>query len=285
MVGADPGVDCLAVGFAQGAGVVVPGADVRGDGGSVDADAVGVGAGDYLFVRSKDAVDESGVVGWWDFAMDREAAEVVYAFKDDEVADAGLGEDVAIETGKGVGAEAVGEEMVAADAGVGDAESGYCVLGIGCRCWLGVWGVGSRVWGGRERFGGLQAGGEDVWPAVVAVGGCAVSVGDGVAEGYDGGGWGVSADIDGGDLVPVINLFDFAHGCLFGRVEFGGGDGVAVYVIRGGAGAGVAGLDGGRLVEMDADGEVGEGGDWSVDWIGEDFSAGRDGEVWVPGER
>ena len=41
--------------------------------------------------------------------------------------DAGGGEDVAIEAGEGVGAEAVGEEMVAADALVGDAE----VLGGG----------------------------------------------------------------------------------------------------------------------------------------------------------
>ena len=36
---ANPGVDGLAIGFAQGAGVVVVGADVGRDGGAIDAEA------------------------------------------------------------------------------------------------------------------------------------------------------------------------------------------------------------------------------------------------------
>ena len=260
VAGANPGVDGLAVGFAEGAGVVVGGADVGGDGGSEDAEAVGVGAGDDLLIGGKNAGNEGVVIGGGNFAVDGEATEIVDAFKDDEVADAGLGEDIAIEAGESVGAKAVGEEVIAADASVGDANVGSRVLGLGCRGW------------GR----GLEAGGEDVGPAVVAVGGCAVSVGDGVAEGDYCSRRGDSQDINGGDLVPVVNVF--------GRVEFGGGDGVPVDIVGSGAGAGVACLDGGRRVVVDADGEVGEGGDGRVDGIGEDFGSWRDGDIGVASE-
>jgi hypothetical protein len=139
---ADPCVDGLAVGLAEGAGVVEGGADVGRDGSSDDAERVGVGAGDYLRVCGEDAGNECVVVGGGNFAMDGEAAEIVDAFKDDEVADAGLGEDIAIEAGERVWAEAVGEEMIAADAGVGYANVGCGVWGIGCR----GWGIGCRVW-------------------------------------------------------------------------------------------------------------------------------------------
>ena len=43
-------------------------------------------------------------------------ADVVDAFHDDEVLDAGLGEDVAVEAGEGGGAGGVVEDPVAADA-------------------------------------------------------------------------------------------------------------------------------------------------------------------------
>jgi len=122
----------------------------------------------------------------------------------------------------------------------------------------------------------LEAGGEDVSPAVVSVGGCAVSVGDGVAEGYDGCGWCVGEDVDGGDLIPVIDVL--------GRIEFGGGDGVAVDEIGGGTGAGVAGLDRWRRVVVDGDGDVGQRWDWKFYGVREEFCAGRDGEVGVASE-
>ena len=57
-----------------------------------------------------------------------------------------VGEHVAIEAGQCVGAEAVGEQVIAADALVGDANV-------------------------ARRRGGLQARGEHIGPAVVAVGG------------------------------------------------------------------------------------------------------------------
>ena len=77
--------------------------------------------------------------------------------------DAGGGEHVAIEAREGVGAEAVGEQMVAADAVV-ETRRCCCVAGRG-----------------------LKASGENIGPAVVAVGGGAVAVGNGIAKGDDGG--------------------------------------------------------------------------------------------------
>ena len=47
--------------------------------------------------------------------------DVVDAFEDDEVFDAGLGEDIAVEAGEGVGAGVVVEDAVASDAFVEDA--------------------------------------------------------------------------------------------------------------------------------------------------------------------
>ena len=119
---ADPRIDCLAIGFAQGAGVVVVGADVGRDGGSVDEKLVGVGARDDLLVGGEDSLDEGGVFVGGDFPVASQAAEIVHAFEDDDPTCAGGSEDVAIEAGKSVGAKAVGEEMIAADALVGDAE-------------------------------------------------------------------------------------------------------------------------------------------------------------------
>jgi len=114
--GAYPSIDGLAVGFAEGAGMVVDGADVGCDGGAVNAKAVSVAARNDLLVSSDDTLDESGVFGRWNFAVTGEAAKVVYAFEDDEPANTGRGEDIAIEAGEGTWAEAVDEQVVAADA-------------------------------------------------------------------------------------------------------------------------------------------------------------------------
>jgi len=83
---------------------------------------MGVGAGDDLLVRRDDSLDEGGMVGGRDFAVAGETAEVVDAFKDDEPADAGGCEDVAIEAGKNVGTESVCEKVIAANGLVGDAD-------------------------------------------------------------------------------------------------------------------------------------------------------------------
>ena len=124
--GEDPGVDGLAVGFGGGAGVVVVGADEGSDGGADDLDAVGVGAVDDLLLGGEDAGDEGGVFGRRNIAEAREPPEVVNGFKDDEPADAGLRDYVAVEAGEHVGAEAVGEEVIAADALVEDSDVAGC---------------------------------------------------------------------------------------------------------------------------------------------------------------
>ncbi len=89
-------------------------------------------------------------------------ANVVDALQDDEVLDAGLSEDVAIEAGERIGAGSIVQNAVAADALVEDAE--VCGLLVS-----------------------LQAAGEHVGPARVGVAGAVRAVGDAVAEGYDGG--------------------------------------------------------------------------------------------------
>ena len=159
--GEDPGIDGLAVRFGGGTGVVVVRAGEGRDGGADDLDAVSVGAIDDLLIGGEDARDERGVFSGGNIAEARKATEVVDGFEDDEPADAGLRDDVAVEAGEHVGAEAVGEEVIAADALVEDSDVVRC---------------------GR----GLEALGEGVGPAVVAVGGGGVAVGDGVAERNDG---------------------------------------------------------------------------------------------------
>ncbi len=174
--GADEGVDGLAGGFAGGGHVA--GAGVGGEGGADDLDAVGVGAFDELgeagdeVVGGDDVVGLSGVEG---------VADVVDAFKDDEVADGGLGEDVGVEAREGGGAGAIVEDAVAADADVEDAEVG----------------------GG---FVAVEAAGEEVGPALVGVGGAGGAIGDAVAEGYDGGGVVGGFDVDGLEEEPVGEL-------------------------------------------------------------------------------
>ena len=106
---ADPLIDGYAIGFAERAGVVVIRAGVGSDGGSDDAEAVGVGARDDLRVGGEDALDESSVLGCGGFGEAGEAAEVVDSFENDEPADTGWSEDVAIEAGENIGPETVGE--------------------------------------------------------------------------------------------------------------------------------------------------------------------------------
>jgi hypothetical protein len=100
--------------------------------------------------------------------------------------------------------------------------------------------------GGR----GLETLRQDVGPAIVPVGGCAVSVGDGVAEDHDGGGCGRGEHVDCGDLIPVVDVLRIE--------EIGCGDEIAVGDVGGSTGAGMRGLADGRLVEVEGDREIGE---------------------------
>ncbi len=155
--GADPFVDGLAHVFAGG-GLIFR-SDEGCEGCAVDLDAVGVGAGGELAEAGDEVFGGDDVVGLVGVGG---VADVVDAFHDDEVLDAGLGEDVAVEAGEGGGAGGVVEDAVAADALVEDAE--VCGLLVG-----------------------EEAVGEDVGPAGVGVAGAVGAVGDAVAEGDDGG--------------------------------------------------------------------------------------------------
>lgn len=102
--GADPGVDGLAVGFAGGVGMVVIGAGEGQNGGANDADAGGVGAKDNLLVCGGDVLHECGVLGGRRGFRPGESTDVVDAFENDNGANSGLGENVAIEAGERIGA-------------------------------------------------------------------------------------------------------------------------------------------------------------------------------------
>ena len=88
----------------------------------------------------------------------------------------------------------------------------------------------------------MKAAGENVGPAIVAVGGGAMAVGDGVAEGDDGSCGGRGLHIDFGDLVPVIDVF--------GIGERGSADEVAVRVEGGCTRARVSGLASRRRLQV-----------------------------------
>ena len=134
-----------------------------------------VGAGGELGEACDEVVRGDDVVG---FVGVGGVADVVDALHDDEVLDAGLGDDVAVEAGEGGGAGGVVENAVSAYALVEHAE--MCGLLVG-----------------------LEAAGEDVGPAGVGVAGAEGAVGDAVAEGDDGGGFAVGGDVDAFEEVPA----------------------------------------------------------------------------------
>ncbi len=115
-----------------------------------------------------------------------------------------------------------------------------------------------------------------VGPAVVAVGGGAVAVGDGIAQHRDGGDVRGRQHVDALDLIPVLDAL---------RVrQLGSGDEIARGVEAGGARAGMAGLLRRRRVVMQADGEVAERRGIERHGIGDVVGAGRDRDVAAAGE-
>jgi hypothetical protein len=121
---------------------------------------LGVSPDHDLLIGRDDPLHQRGVFRRRYLTLASQAAEIVDAFKDDEPAHAGRREHVAIKAGENIGAQAIGKQVVAADALVGDADAAR---------------------GGR----GLKPLRQDIGPAIVAVGGCAVAVSDGVAERYN----------------------------------------------------------------------------------------------------
>ena len=241
--GADEGVEGLAHGFG-----LVGGVAEGGEGAADDFDAVIVGAEDHLLHCADEVVggDGRGVgggssgSGW---AAGR--VHVVNAFEDEEVLDARLGDDIAVEAGECADAGAVGENLVTGDALIDDGDFG-----------------GGGI--------GYEALGEDAGPTAVSVGRGGGAVGDGVAEGDDGGGFGGGLDVDAGDPVPGLKLF------AFGEIG-GGGNVTGLYPggveaeCVGAGGAGVAG-------DVDADGQLGEWCEGESDGVADPLGSDGDGD-------
>ena len=190
--GPDPLIDRLAHSFAGGGGIF--GSDVGGEGSSVDLDAVGVGAGGELAESDDEVFGGDDVVGvdWVGGVTD-----VVDAFKDDEILDAGLGEDVTVEAGEGIGAGDIVQDAVAADTLVEDAEVGGLLVGLKAMCQI-------------------------IGPAGVGIAGAESAVGDAVAEGYDGCAVASGKDVDAFEEWPVDELFGAVEFCFADDVARGG---------------------------------------------------------------
>ena len=111
-------------------------------------------ARDDLAIALLELGDECGMLGRGHRMVARENAEIVDPLEHDQIAHAGLREHVAVEPGERVGAEPVAQHAIAADPVVDE----------------------------RQPRSGGEPGREHVGPAIVAVGGGAVPVGDRIAE-------------------------------------------------------------------------------------------------------
>lgn len=149
--GADKLVDTLPCLFALGVRVRLAGEVGRGaegcDGCAKDGDSVGVDEADHLLV----CLNEGGVDLVLNVGGGRCTANVVYALEDHGVLDAWVGQDVAVDTTKGIWTEAICENTVSSCGEVADGD-GLCGWAL------------------------LEAGEEEVWPSVVLVGGGATAV-------------------------------------------------------------------------------------------------------------
>jgi len=111
----DPRIDGLPVGLTERTGMVVLRSHIGRDGCSHDTKPVGMGAGDDLLIGGQHPGNEGFVLRRSDFAIARQATQVVNALKDDEPTHAGRGKHVAVEARKCVWTQAIGEEMISAN--------------------------------------------------------------------------------------------------------------------------------------------------------------------------
>lgn len=122
---ANPLIYGKAVRLAIRSGMIIVGAGIRKNGRADHFDSVGVRSHHKLLVRGKNATDKSAMFGQGNFAGAGKAAQVIHAFENDQIANAGLREDVTIETRQRVRPQAVYQKMVSADSLVQDAQ-GSC---------------------------------------------------------------------------------------------------------------------------------------------------------------
>ena len=119
---ANPLIDGLAIGLAERAGMIVVRSNIGRDGGPVDAQAMCVGASNDLLVGGEDALDERGVFAGGTSPLRASPPRSLTPSKTMSPADACGSQHVAIEAGESIGSEAIGEQMIAADALIGYAD-------------------------------------------------------------------------------------------------------------------------------------------------------------------
>jgi hypothetical protein len=172
------------------------------------------------------------------------AAEVVYADEHQRMGDAGARQHVAVEARGKVGAQAVAQHAPAANAGVDHAQR-LAVLTQACR--------------------------QHVGPAVIAVGGHAIAVGDGIADRNDRAGTARRLNFDVAQRIPARDLARLGPCRLHHLVALGE---EAL-----GAGAGMAGLARRFAFEVQRDREIGGRFEFHGDGVAVVFSARRNHDV------
>ncbi len=126
----NPCVHSLPVGLVPRVRVIVVVALVGRDCRAVDADAMRVGAGDDLLIGRENASHKGRVFGLRSLVLNRQPAEVVDAFEDNQPFHAGLRQHIAVKAGQRVGAESVGKQMIAANTLIGNADGVRSRVGL-----------------------------------------------------------------------------------------------------------------------------------------------------------
>ena len=237
----------VAVGLAREIGRRAEG----GDGRAEDGDSECVDAVDDLRVRLR----EAGVHGGLGVGCGRRGTDVVYAFENEDVLHARVGEDVALDSTQGIRSETVSKNAISARSEVRDSN-------VAC----------------AGRF--LEACEEEIGPAVVLVGDAAAAVGDGVAEEGERAGGARDPGFDGRDEVPVCCALGFCirdgeRWCGHGVAELPPASRAATWV----------GCDAvGRLAscKVDGNGDHGLGLYLEVEWVGDGESTVGDADIRAP---
>ena len=197
--GADPVVHCLPVGLTQGAGMIVIRPCIWSNCRPEYAQSMRVGALRNLLVRCEHAINKRPMLLCAHLAITRQAAKIVYAFKDNHPTRGGWREHISIETRQHIRTKAVGEQVVSADSLIGYADVARCGRALQPRC-------------------------EDIGPAIVSIRRRTMPVGYRIAKSDDRSRSGRRLDVNFRYLVPVIHMLWFGQrGCA---------NEVSVHIIR-----------------------------------------------------
>src|SRR4051812_8471074 len=178
----NPLIHSLAIGFTGETGMIVVRSDVRGDRRTDYPDAMRMGAFNDLLIRSNHLLHASRMLSLAHFPVALQRAEIVHSFENNQPARSRWRQHITIETRQRVRAQAVGQEMISADALVHHSDV-------------------------TRLLRTLQAGGQHVGPAVISVRRGSVSICDRVAEHHHRSGPPFSQHVDFRYLVPVVHAF------------------------------------------------------------------------------